>query len=84
MDAILAIIANGGPAIILIYREAGRNELISYSLYKFKTFDGGHAQPLGKIPWVGYVPLSNPCRWRGKMIHHGGGVFVSSVFQVFR
>ena len=35
MHAILAIIANGGPAIILIYREAGRKKLISYSLYKF-------------------------------------------------
>ncbi len=35
MDAVLAIIAKGGQAIILIYREAGRNKLISYSLYKF-------------------------------------------------
>jgi hypothetical protein len=35
MDAILAIITDGGRAIILIYREAGRNKLISYSLYKF-------------------------------------------------
>jgi hypothetical protein len=75
MDAILAIIANGGRAIILIYREAGRNELISYSLYKFKTFDGSHAQPLGKkLPGVGYVLPSKPCHWRGKQIHHGDGV----------
>ena len=35
MDAILAIIADGGRAIILIYREVGRNKIISYSLYKF-------------------------------------------------
>ena len=35
MDAILAIIADGGRAIILIYREADRNKLISYSLYTY-------------------------------------------------
>jgi hypothetical protein len=35
MDAILATIADGGRAIIFIYREAGRNKLIYYSLYKF-------------------------------------------------
>jgi hypothetical protein len=35
MEAILAIIADGRRAIILIYREAVRNKLISYSLYKF-------------------------------------------------
>jgi len=29
MDVILAIIADGGRAIILIYREVGRNKLIS-------------------------------------------------------
>ena len=34
MDAILAIIADGGRAIVLIYREVGRNKLISYLLYK--------------------------------------------------
>jgi hypothetical protein len=35
MDAILAIIANGGRAINLIYREVGRNKLISYSHINF-------------------------------------------------
>ena len=35
MDAVLAIIANGRRAIVVIDREAGRNKLISYSLYKF-------------------------------------------------
>jgi hypothetical protein len=34
MDAILAIIADGGRAIVLIYREVGRNKLFFYSLYK--------------------------------------------------
>jgi hypothetical protein len=76
MYAILAIIANGGRAIILIYREAGRNKLISYSLYKYtKPFDGGYGQPLAKrLPGVGSVPTSKPCRWRGKRLDHGGGV----------
>jgi hypothetical protein len=35
MDAVLAIMANGGRAIIFIFRDADRNKLISYSLYKF-------------------------------------------------
>jgi hypothetical protein len=35
MDAILAIMANGGRANIFIFRDADRNKLISYSLYKF-------------------------------------------------
>ena len=35
MNAVLAIIPDGGQAIVLIYREAGRNKFISYSLYNF-------------------------------------------------
>jgi hypothetical protein len=35
MDAVWAIMANGGRAIIFIFRDADRNKLISYSLYKF-------------------------------------------------
>jgi len=35
MNAVLAIIADGGQAIVLIYREAGRNKFISYSLNSF-------------------------------------------------
>jgi hypothetical protein len=35
MDVVLAIIANGRQAIVVIYREAGRNKLNSYSLCKF-------------------------------------------------
>ena len=35
MNAVLAIMANGGRAIIFIFRDADRNKLISYSLYKF-------------------------------------------------
>ncbi len=35
MNAVLAIIANGGQAIVVIYREGRRNELISPLLYNF-------------------------------------------------
>jgi hypothetical protein len=33
MNAVLALIANGGQTIVLIYREAGRNKFISHLLY---------------------------------------------------
>jgi hypothetical protein len=74
-----SIIADGGRAIILIYREAaGRNKLISYSLYKFilnlNPSSGGHIQPLAKrLPGVGVcssiktMPLEGetaPSWWR--------------------
>ncbi len=35
MNAVLAIIANGGQAIVVIYREGSRNTLISPLLYNF-------------------------------------------------
>ena len=35
MNAVLAIIANGGRAIVVIYREGSRNKLISHLLYNF-------------------------------------------------
>ncbi len=35
MHAVLAIIANGGQTIVVIYREGGRNKLISPLLYSF-------------------------------------------------
>ena len=35
MNAVLAIIADGGRAIIVIYREGSRNKLISPLLYNF-------------------------------------------------
>ena len=79
IHAIFAIIADGGRAIILIYREAGRNKLISYSLYKFilNSSTVATSTPAKRLPGVGYVPPSKACRWRGKRLHHGGDVFVS-------
>jgi hypothetical protein len=35
MNAVLAIIADGGRAIVVIYREGSRNKLISPLLYNF-------------------------------------------------
>jgi hypothetical protein len=51
MDAILATIVDGGGAIVLIYREAGRNKLISHLicnliLNHLKATSGvGYARP---------------------------------------
>ena len=84
MDAILAFIADGGRAIISIYREAGRNKLISYSLYKF-TLNSSTAATSN--------PLRRGSRGWGMFLHqnHAAGgangfimvvVFVSCVFQV--
>jgi hypothetical protein len=44
MDAILATIANSGQAIVNINREAGRNKLISCSIYYLLLihFASGH------------------------------------------
>jgi hypothetical protein len=35
MNAVLAIVADGGRAIVVIYREGSRNKLISHLLYNF-------------------------------------------------
>jgi hypothetical protein len=85
MDAFLAIIADGRRAIILIFREAGRNKFISYSLYKFIR------NPLKAAT---SNPLRRGSRGLGLFLqqnHAAGGangsitvvVFVSCVFQVF-
>jgi hypothetical protein len=84
MDAILAFIADGGRAIISIYREAGRNKLFSYSLYKFILNSSTAATS---------NPLRRGSRGWGMFLHqnHAAGgandfimvvVFVSCVFQV--
>ena len=78
MNAVLAIIADGGRAIVVIYTEG---EEINYFLLNFidsdKPFNGGLFQPLAKrLPGVGYVHPSKPWRWRGKRLRHGGDVCV--------
>ena len=85
MDAVLAIMANGGRAIIFIFRDADRNKLISYSLYKFILNPSTSATS---------SPLQRGSRGWGMFLHqnHAAGgangsimvvVVVSSVFQVF-
>ena len=62
VNAVLAIIANGGLAIAVIYREAVEMKLISH-LFSNKLFDGGFVQPLPKrLPGLGCIHLWKPCR----------------------
>ncbi len=69
INAILAIIANGGQAIAVIYTEG---EEINYFLLYFIDSD----KTLRRMPGVRYVPPSKPWHWRGKRLHHGGDVCV--------
>ena len=76
MNAALAIIANGGTAIVVIYTE-GEEIIIFFFilLILIKPFDNGLVQPLAKrLPGVGYVHPSKPWHWREKRLHHGGDV----------
>jgi hypothetical protein len=64
MHAVLAIIADGGRAIVVIYREGSRNKLISPLLYNF-------------ILNPSMAALSNPFRigswgW-GMLVHQNHG-----------
>jgi hypothetical protein len=64
MDAVLAIVADGGRAIVVIYREGSRNKLISPLLYNF-------------ILNPSMAALSNPSRrgsrgW-GTLVHQNHG-----------
>jgi hypothetical protein len=54
-------------------------------LILLKPFNGDLGQPLlQRLPGVGYARPTKTCRWRGKQLHHGGGVCelcVSGVLQ---
>jgi hypothetical protein len=67
MNAVLAIIADGGRAIVLIYREAGRNKLISYSLYNFMLNPSmvATSNPLqrGSRGWGMFLHQNHAARW---------------------
>jgi hypothetical protein len=78
MNAILAIIADSGRAIIEIIREVVEiNYFFFSSLILVKPYDDGLVQPLPRrLPGVVYARPSKPCRWRGKRLHHGGEVCV--------
>ena len=78
MNAVLAIIADGGRAIVVMYREVVE---INYFLLLFivysnlKPFDGGLDKPLPqRRPGVGYARPTKPCHCSGKRLHHGGDI----------
>ena len=78
MNAILAIIADSGQAIIVIDREGVE---INYFLIQFIDSTETLQQQPRPTPstWllgVGYICPSKPCHWRGNQIHHGGDVCV--------
>ena len=83
MNAVLTIIADGGRAIVVIYREGV--EIIFFSfilLILLKPCDNGLVQPLPhRLPGVGYARPSKPRHWRGKRLNHGGDVCVLLVFS---
>jgi len=76
MNAVLASIANGGRAIVVIDREGVEIIFFSFSLLiLLKPFDDGLIQPLlCRLLRVVYTCPSKP--FRGKQLHHGGDVCV--------
>ncbi len=78
LNAVLAIIADGGRAIVVIYTEGDEiNYFLFILLILIKPFDGGLVKPLVKrLPGGRCVPPSKPWCWRGKRLHHGGDVCV--------
>ena len=78
MNAVLAIIADGGQAIGVIYREGVEIFFFSFILLiLLKSFDDSLVQPLPRrLPGVGYAHPSKSWRWRGKWLHHGTDVCV--------
>jgi hypothetical protein len=78
MNAVLAIIADGGRAIIEIDRKGIEKIYFSFILLiLLKPFGGGLVQPLSKrLPGVRYFRPSKPCRWRRRRLHHGGDICV--------
>jgi hypothetical protein len=78
MDAVLAIIADGGRSIVVIDREAVE---INYFLLLFIDSDKTLRRrpcptPFAEVPGGGVCSANKPCRWRGKRLHHGGDVCV--------
>ena len=76
INAVLAFIADGGRAIVVIYREGVGINYFSFSLLiLLKPLEGDIGQPLSqRLPGVRYARTTKPCRWRGKRLHHGDGV----------
>jgi hypothetical protein len=77
MNAVLAIIAYGGRAIVVIYREGSRNKLISPLHYNFilNPSMAASSNPFQKgLPGVGYARPSN---------HGAGGGNGSIMVEMF-
>ena len=81
INAVLAIIADGGRVIVVIYTEGEEiNHFLLYFIDSDKTLQRWpRPTPCKEAPGVGYVPPSKPLRWRGEMAHHGGDVCVMCV-----
>jgi len=64
--------------IVVIDREGVEINYFSCCLLiLLKTFDGSLEKSLPpRCLGVGYAWPTNPCRWRGKRLHHGGDVCV--------
>ncbi len=73
MNAVLAIIANGGQAIVVIY--TGRRN-ICFLLYFIDSDKTLHRRPRPTPCKEAPGPPSKPWRWRGKRLCHGGDVCV--------
>ena len=78
MNAVLAIIADGGRVIIVIDKEGVEiNYFLLYFIDSTKTFQRRpRPTPPRRLPGVEYARPSKSCRWRGKRLHHGRDVCV--------
>ena len=82
MNAVLAIIADGRRAIVLIYREEGRNKLISRLFYLFclnplMAASSNNPFQRGFRGCGIFVHQNHAARWENA--HHGGDVCVMCV-----
>jgi hypothetical protein len=79
INVVLAIIADGGRAIVVIYREGVEiNHFLLYFIDSANTlWWWPRPTPCEEAPGAGVLFFSSkPCRWRGKRLHHGGDVCV--------
>ena len=78
INAVLAIIADGGRAIVVIYRDGAE---INYFLLFFIDSDKTlrrrpRPTPCEEAPGGVVCSSIKPCHWRGKRLHHSGDVCV--------
>ena len=80
MNAVLAIIADGGRAIVVIYREAVEINYFFHLLYNFilNPLMAASSNPLQR-GWGGVLSSMKTMPLDGKMAHHGEDVCVICV-----